>query len=98
MTSLEPFDELYSDDEEDGEEWQSQDVSGEGKLGSGGWKKDHQISLKQLTDLLSVSEFKTRCKEASQSGVFDCPYEDVEMARAMGVTMRELKQLQDECK
>ena len=96
MASSEPFDELYSDDEEDGEDWQDQEAAGEG--GMGGWNKDHQISNKQMSELLSASDFKAQCKKVSDAGGFDCLHEDGKIARAMGITVRELRKVKAECK
>lgn len=96
MASSEPLDELYSEDEEDGEDWQDQEATGDSRMR--GWNKDHQMPNTQMSDLVSVGEFKAQCKKVSDAGGFNSLYEDGKIARAMGITVRELRKVKNECK
>ena len=101
MASLDNEEE-YSDEEE--EDWQDQDLGGEGGLT--GWNKDHQSKNSQLTEIISVSEFKTLCREKIRSvvtGEFGVarPARSANgrtIAKEMGLTVAELTKLKAECK
>lgn len=91
-------DDGYSDEEEDEEDWQDTDTVGAWES----WNKDHQVKSSQISDLVSVRDFKTLCRKSVQSlvdGSFDQARSNktnLFTASELGLTISELTKLKDE--
>ena len=99
MASLDPYDDDgYSDDEEE-EDWPDTDIIG-GAMAN--LNKDHRVKSSQMSEVVSVREFKNLCTESIQS-VADGTYDQVKSnetrlstACELGLTVPELAKLKDE--